>query len=65
MVFVPRVRGAAESQRLRGVCVHGGGGAEEPGEPPAEQEQRAGATEQRPQQRPRPADTPGEEAHAK
>ncbi len=41
------------------MCVRGSGGAEEPGEPSAEQEPRAGAAEQRPKQRPRPADTPG------
>lgn len=43
-------RGAAEPQKLRGVRVRRGGGAEEPSEPSAEQEQRAGAAEQRPQQ---------------
>lgn len=43
-------RGAAEPQGLRGVRVRRGGGAEEPGEPPAEQEQGAGAAEQWPQQ---------------
>lgn len=53
------VRGAAESWRLRGVRVRRNGGTEEPGESSAEQEPRAGATEQRAQQRPRPADTPG------
>lgn len=58
------IRGAAEPQKLRGVCVYRGGGAEEPGEPSAEQEQRAGAAEQRPQQRPRPADPPGKEHHS-
>lgn len=58
------IRGAAEPQKLRGVCVYRGGGAEEPGEPSAEQKQRAGAAEQRPQQRPRPADPPGREHHS-
>lgn len=41
------------------MCVLGGGGAEEPGESSAEQEQRTGAAEQRQEQRPRPADPPG------
>lgn len=36
-----------------------GGGTEEPGEPSAKQEQRAGATEQWKEQRPCAADTTG------
>lgn len=53
------IRGAAEPWQLRRLCLHRGGGDEEPTEPSSEQEQRTGAAEQRQKQRPRPADTTG------